>query len=94
MVIPVDRRRRKEKGAGVGLPGVSANASPFSPPSCLEFPFYKIIPAAIRSSYNKLGLSALSALPNVSKTPFLFNFQCLIVTGSQICLESLWYMWS
>lgn len=47
-------------GAGVGLPGLSANASPASPPSCFEFPFSRIIPAATRSSYNKLGVSALS----------------------------------
>lgn len=84
----------REKGAGVGLPGISANASPFSPSSCLGFPFCRIILAATGSSHNTLGVSALPALPNVSQTPFLFNFQCLIVTGSQISLESLWYVWS
>lgn len=76
------------------LPGHSANASPASPPSCFEFPFSRIIPAATRSSYNKLGVSALSALPNVSKTHFLFNFQCVVVTGSQISLDSLSYVWN
>lgn len=36
----------------------------------------------------------MSALPNVSKTPFLFNFQCLVVTGSQISLDSLSCVWN
>lgn len=63
VVILLDRRNRRQEGAGMGLPGVSANASPVSLPSCLEFPFCRIIPAATRNSYNKLGVSALSALP-------------------------------
>lgn len=84
----------REKGAGVGLSGISANASQFSPSSCLGFPFCRIILPATGSSDNTLGVSALPALPSVSQTPFLFNFQCLIVTGSQISLESLWYVWS
>lgn len=92
-VHPCGQEEQKKEGAGVGLPGISANASPVSPPSCLEFPFCRIIPAATRRSY-KLELSVLSALPNVSRTPFLFNFQCLVVTGSQISLASFWYVWN
>lgn len=31
VAIPVDRRSRRQQGAGVGLPGISVNASPVSP---------------------------------------------------------------